>query len=304
VIGGLRLTKFDDPLFTVPQSCTRNRHVQTKRLLPRRGYQVSNADLSKSTPSVPLLPHRAIANLQCQKCLEYGHYSYECKATARPYKPRPTRTQQLKNPKLLPELNDDKGPNPLLEKYGLFRVLAYCRAGIADNLLKEKEEKRKRSESMSTYSSRSSSVSTYSSSSDEEDGKRDIKRVRRDSRSVSSSSSGRSRSHSPADRSRSASPEDPRGRPRYRRTRSISSGAEREGRDEDRSIPRGDFYSRKSPIASAPRQRSVSPHRRSPPRDRSPPRPARSRWDQRGGPSPPRERSLSPYSKRMQVRNQ
>ncbi|KAF9942887.1 hypothetical protein BGZ65_001192, partial [Modicella reniformis] len=34
---------------------------------------------------------------QCQKCLEFGHYTYDCKAE-RVYKARPTRTQQLKKP--------------------------------------------------------------------------------------------------------------------------------------------------------------------------------------------------------------
>ncbi|KAF9120167.1 Zinc finger CCHC domain-containing protein 10 [Mortierella sp. 14UC] len=40
---------------------------------------------------------KAPATQQCQKCLEFGHYTYECKAE-RVYKPRPTRTQQLKKP--------------------------------------------------------------------------------------------------------------------------------------------------------------------------------------------------------------
>jgi len=53
---------------------------------------------------------------ECQKCLEYGHYSYECTAIERPYKARPTRTQMLKNPSLLPKLNDEI-PNELLKKY-------------------------------------------------------------------------------------------------------------------------------------------------------------------------------------------
>ncbi|KAI0879135.1 zinc knuckle-domain-containing protein [Hypoxylon argillaceum] len=54
---------------------------------------------SKSTP----------ANAQCQKCLKRGHYSYECKVSAqeRPYVPRPSRTQQLLNPKLAPKLASD-----------------------------------------------------------------------------------------------------------------------------------------------------------------------------------------------------
>jgi Zinc knuckle len=58
---------------------------------------------------------------QCQKCLEYGHYSYECKAFERPYKARPTRTQILKNPQLLPKLSIDEEPNKLLEKYGTIK---------------------------------------------------------------------------------------------------------------------------------------------------------------------------------------
>ncbi|KAF3761142.1 hypothetical protein M406DRAFT_268535 [Cryphonectria parasitica EP155] len=48
-------------------------------------------------------------NVQCQKCLKRGHYSYECKAQLqeRPYKARPSRTQQLLNPKLAPKLTND-----------------------------------------------------------------------------------------------------------------------------------------------------------------------------------------------------
>lgn len=48
------------------------------------------------------------ANVQCQKCLKRGHYSYECKAQLqeRPYKARPSRTQQLLNPKLAPKLTN------------------------------------------------------------------------------------------------------------------------------------------------------------------------------------------------------
>ena len=37
------------------------------------------------------------------------HYSYECKAAPqeRPYVPRPSRTQQLFNPKLMPKLTSE-----------------------------------------------------------------------------------------------------------------------------------------------------------------------------------------------------
>lgn len=45
------------------------------------------------------------------------HYSYECTASAqdRPYTSRPSRTQQLLNPKLAPKLMTDV-PNDLLRK--------------------------------------------------------------------------------------------------------------------------------------------------------------------------------------------
>lgn len=53
------------------------------------------------------------------------HYSYECKANAqeRPYVSRPSRTQQLSNPKLVPKLTSDV-PQDLLKKYVF--LLAYA----------------------------------------------------------------------------------------------------------------------------------------------------------------------------------
>lgn len=60
---------------------------------------------------------KATANILCQKCLKRGHYSYECKVSAqeRPYKSRPSRTQQLLNPQLKPKLSTEV-PNDLLRK--------------------------------------------------------------------------------------------------------------------------------------------------------------------------------------------
>ncbi|KAH8713075.1 hypothetical protein HC256_006246 [Beauveria bassiana] len=62
------------------------------------------------------------------------HYSYECKATAqeRPYVSRPSRTQQLRNPKLIPKLTND-APNPLEKK-----------KGAADEELARQESERER----------------------------------------------------------------------------------------------------------------------------------------------------------------
>jgi hypothetical protein len=93
---------------------------------------------------------KASADTLCQKCLKRGHYSYECKASAqeRPYKSRPSRTQQLLNPKLKPKLTTEV-PEDLLRK-----------KGVADEILKKKEEDRKRARSLSISSA--DSVSTIS----------------------------------------------------------------------------------------------------------------------------------------------
>lgn len=105
---------------------------------------------------------KATATTLCQKCLQRGHYSYECKAQTqdRPYQSRPSRTQQLANPKLAPKLTSDT-PNDLLRK-----------KGVADEQLAKKEEERKllaitedrrpSRRSRSRASSWSSSVSTIS----------------------------------------------------------------------------------------------------------------------------------------------
>ncbi|MCL7036656.1 hypothetical protein MKW94_015325 [Papaver nudicaule] len=50
-------------------------------------------DLKTSMPSV------GASSSQCQRCFEPGHWTYECK-NERVYISRPSRTQQLKNPKL------------------------------------------------------------------------------------------------------------------------------------------------------------------------------------------------------------
>ncbi|MCJ1427059.1 hypothetical protein MMC29_004962 [Sticta canariensis] len=107
---------------------------------------------------------KATPQTLCQKCLKRDNF--ECKATAqdRPYASRPSRTQQLANPKLIPKLTSDF-PNELLRK-----------KGIADEQLAKNEEERgrkrkagenghrnilrKRSRSISSYSS--TSVSTIS----------------------------------------------------------------------------------------------------------------------------------------------
>ncbi|KAJ9642470.1 hypothetical protein H2199_004851 [Coniosporium tulheliwenetii] len=87
--------------------------------------------------------------------------SYECKASAqeRPYASRPSRTQQLFNPKLVPKLTSDV-PNDLLQK-----------KGVADQLLAKNAEERGRKRALDNDDTtapprkRTRSVSSYSSSS-------------------------------------------------------------------------------------------------------------------------------------------
>lgn len=95
----------------------------------RPQHQTASFSRFKSTMWRRSGPSKATStNVQCQKCLKRDtyfsfhrnyfhfphltltarHYSYECKASAqeRPYIPRPSRTQQLFNPKLQPKLTN------------------------------------------------------------------------------------------------------------------------------------------------------------------------------------------------------
>ncbi|KAF3077276.1 hypothetical protein CFAM422_000091 [Trichoderma lentiforme] len=56
----------------------------------------------------------------CELTCLARHYSYECKSSTqeRPYVSRPSRSQQLRNPKLVPKLTSDT-PNPLEKKKGV-----------------------------------------------------------------------------------------------------------------------------------------------------------------------------------------
>ncbi|KAF5385700.1 hypothetical protein D9757_005453 [Collybiopsis confluens] len=147
---------------------------------------------------------RAISSTVCQKCLGTGHYTYECKGS-RPYISRPSRTQQMENPKVLAKLKDSGKPS--VEVPEEFKKPS----GTANRILEAKEKERagkKRSRDSDSSSSDSDSDSDSSSSSSSES----------DSNSNSGSSSGassssrthkrrrrRSRSRSRSDRGRSSS---------------------------------------------------------------------------------------------------
>ncbi|OCF30588.1 hypothetical protein I317_01253 [Kwoniella heveanensis CBS 569] len=82
---------------------------------------------------------RASPNTRCQRCLKLGHHTYQC-TNPRPYVPRPSRTKQL-------ALGGGVGgrDKPSVEVPEEFKSSA-SGMGIADKILKAKEEERRRAE--------------------------------------------------------------------------------------------------------------------------------------------------------------
>ncbi|KAL7793541.1 zinc knuckle domain-containing protein [Trichoderma ceciliae] len=270
---------------------------------------------SRSTP----------ANVQCQKCLKRGHYSYDCKASTqeRPYVSRPSRSQQLRNPKLVPKLTSDT-LNPLEKKKG---VADEELAKIEAERGRKRELEEREDELLDAGSRRRRSVSSRSVSTISTDASRDShsppprRRTRspiperRDHSSDSASNRSYSRSPSPPRRERRSVSRDSRSPPREDLQRS------------DRSRQAQPAYGRRDDVPPPrPRQRDQESGRRhdrrrsrSDSRSKSPQhddRPYRRRDDRnpqnggrQGGRSEgqgrappreaPRERSLSPFSKRL-----
>lgn len=176
-------------------------------------------------------PSKATPSTLCQKCLKRGHYSYECKAVAqeRPYVSRPSRTQQLFNPKLVPKLTND-APQDLsgskgkqeeqLAKTKLEEDRGRKRDRDGHDLDNQSEPKRLRS----TSSRSSVSVSTVSTNAarsppPSSDRKRDQRKRRRPSPGFQADEGRRSRAHGKREEG-----EIPSGRGRHTsRSRSASS---------------------------------------------------------------------------------
>ncbi|KAI1824572.1 zinc knuckle-domain-containing protein [Xylaria intraflava] len=281
---------------------------------------------SKSTP----------ANVQCQKCLKRGHYSYECKASAqeRPYVPRPSRTQQLLNPKLVPKLASDSTLAPRETK------------GIADQELAKREAERARQrqleqdddtdndsptrqrspsyDSVSTISTRGASPASNRrvSMSPQRPGRaaRYQSPVRGHSRERSfDSRSDYKRRYSPSPKSYNRDTRSYESARQPTRSLSRDSSPPRSRFDaEERTTDRRPVGRRRGSVSRSPR-RSPPPEDRNRFRSRSPPgswkqdsnRPRHNNGssgarrvdnrEQRGGPPrrDARERSLSPFSKRL-----
>ncbi|KAF3385493.1 hypothetical protein F1880_002118 [Penicillium rolfsii] len=260
--------------------------------------------------------------------------SYECKATTqeRPYTARPSRTQQLLNPRLVPKLSEDV-PTDVQT------------TGVADEILAKREAERgrkrdhdrededrhgqspKRARSLSSDSVDSiSTISTNRSASASPE-----RRSRHGSRgnghrSLASSPPGETRKRRYSDASDGASAksyssgERQRSRSRSRewiedrniRRRRRESSPEERGRNRESKKHESRKADRRSPSVDKDRiakaRRSMTPdatyhsEKRSY-RDREPlqgpGQSGRSRQDPRARGGPTRERSLSPYSKRL-----
>jgi len=156
---------------------------------------------------------RATASTVCQKCLGTGHFTYECKSS-RPYITRPSRTQQLENPRVLAKLKVDGKPS--VEVPEEFKN----KSGTANRILEAKEKarakedgsKKKRGRSSSRSDSDSSDSGTDSGSdsdsdSDSDSGSSSDSDSKSGSGSASDSDSGRrGRAARPRARSDSRSP--------------------------------------------------------------------------------------------------
>ncbi|KAK4122326.1 hypothetical protein N657DRAFT_657170 [Parathielavia appendiculata] len=272
-------------------------------------------------------PSRAVSsNVQCQKS---RHYSYECKAAPqeRPYIARPSRTQQLFNPKLLPKLSSEN-PNTLQEKKGIAdEELAKREAERARKREREMDEeaalrdspppKGRRSpsyDSISSISTRSPSPAPRRSRSPQHRGRR------RDTRSLSSrDSQDRRRSYGSAHRHPRGPSESPERSVSNRSKRPLRSPSPRRRRTRSPSRERGASYDHRRFFPDLDNRARDSYARRTYSRSRSPmieedggdkrePRRYRARDDHgqhRRSPPPPRqpsprrERSLSPFSKRL-----
>ncbi|KAJ7250885.1 zinc knuckle-domain-containing protein [Mycena haematopus] len=132
--------------------------------------------MSKYAPHRQTSRPRATASTVCQKCLQTGHFIYECKFE-RPYVSRPSRTQQLESPNVLAKLKaagkaSVEIPEEFKKKDGTANRILEEKAKAREKG-KERESKKARRSSSSSDSdsdSNSSSGSDSSSSSDSSSG--------------------------------------------------------------------------------------------------------------------------------------
>ncbi|KAJ5893844.1 hypothetical protein N7495_005535 [Penicillium taxi] len=249
-------------------------------------------------------------------------WSYECKGTAqdRPYISRPSRTQQLLNPELVPKLTTEVLPDDPLRKDGLAdKILAKADADRGRNkLLLDGETDRARSiSSHSTNSIATISTNRSASASPDRRSKHSVREKERRSSVSPFATKSRKRRYNDSPDTYSVSSHSETGhrsksidwaedRNIRRRRQESSPDARGRSRDSGHNISRQDRCSPESPdkIKVAKDQRSVTPQTS---HDRPPRHSTRDNDNQhrrpkpvpKSRPGPPRERSLSPYSRRL-----
>lgn len=260
---------------------------------------------------------KATSSTLCQKCLKKGHYSYECKAATqeRPYVSRPSRTQQLLNPKLIPKLSNEV-PHDLLRK-----------KGIADEQLAKFDEERgrkrethsreyhkgsnlKRTRSISSSSVSVSTISTRSSLSPEPLPVKAPKSQTSNDRSRLKESSSNTRRRSTT-RTKMTTHQQSSHSVQKKRNREPSSDTTSPTPIEYRTSDRKSSRRRNQSIGSSPRDKM--PRRKSPFKSQNPSN-LEICGDSKGAlastninskedkvKSPKREKSLSPFSKRIEL---
>lgn len=155
---------------------------------------------------------------QCQKCFQSGHWTYECK-NERVYMSRPSRTQQLKNPKLKmplsasielddPDIQKEERAGKVEKKKGKSSKRKHRGRSDSDTDSSEASVFESDTESSATGSEYSSDESSSSSSSDSEERRRKRKKQKKrrhhhrkysDSSDSESSESAESESDSDSD---------------------------------------------------------------------------------------------------------
>ncbi|XP_012216249.1 zinc finger CCHC domain-containing protein 10-like [Linepithema humile] len=121
------------------------------------------------------------STIRCQKCLEFGHYSFECKGK-RKYLHRPSRTSQLKRAMQKPQ-------------DGNTQVYIKERKEVVKKKMKREESSSSSDSSTSSESSDDSSSTETSSSSSSSDSESDSSDSISSSSSSSSSTSNSSSSY-------------------------------------------------------------------------------------------------------------
>lgn len=179
---------------------------QEKREAKRQMYLMSTEKAVKLGERKDVKPTMSTidGNAQCQKCYQGGHWTFQCK-NERVYISRPSRTQQLKNPKLRPDVSvgydlDDNNNNN-------HRDVKEEKAKVSSKKSKRKYDSGSNSEdsvfetdsgsgSSSATGSDYSSSSGSSSSSESEEERRRKKKKSQKKKQTKKKSKGKSRRYS------------------------------------------------------------------------------------------------------------